>query len=77
MTEFEHFAAAPIVEALLDIRAVLPESVDQVLLGSFQQRVGKDYPTKEVRSTWTSQVELRHNAEPVTRSSSGPIGWLF
>lgn len=77
MTQAEHLPHAPIVEAVLNISAVLHESVDQEKLAAFQGRLGGAYPTKQVRATWMSQVELRPGSPPVTKSSAGPIGYLF
>jgi uncharacterized protein (TIGR04255 family) len=56
---------------------VAPESLEQDLLASFQQRAGKDYPTKEVRTAWTDQVEFKSGAQPVTHAVGKPDGYLF
>jgi uncharacterized protein (TIGR04255 family) len=77
MTETEQFPAPPIVEALLDIQAVLPESVDQEHLAHFQDRLGKEYTFKQVRNIWTSELDLRGDSGPTARTSGGPVGWQF
>ena len=77
MTEPEHFPNAPIVEALLDIAVVLPETVDQEKLASFQERLGKRYPNKQVRHSWSAEVQLRPGALPETRGTATGVGYLF
>lgn len=75
---YEHFPNAPIVEALLDIRAALPDSVDLEQLAKFQGMLGDKYPTKEIRSHWTGKLQVKQSGEPaVTQSSGGPLGYLF
>src|SRR6266851_4429641 len=77
MTEPEHLSRAPIVEAALSITVTLPNSVDLEKLASFQEHLRGRYPTKEVRILWTSQVEMKPDAPPVTTASSDPSGYLF
>lgn len=77
MTEPEHLARAPIVEAALGIAVTLPDSVDQEKLASFQDRLGGRYPTKQVRVAWSGQVELKTDSPPVTTTAGGPTGYLF
>ncbi len=79
MTETEHLAHAPIVEASLAIGATFAKPVDQELLASFQDRLGGRYPAKEVRIAWAGQVELKADAPPqfAVAPGSGPAGYLF
>jgi len=78
MTEPEHLSRAPIVEAALGIAVILPNSVDQETLASFQDRLGGRYPTKEVRIMWSGQVEMKPAESPqITRTSGGPTGYIF
>jgi uncharacterized protein (TIGR04255 family) len=76
MTETEVFRKAPIVEALFDIRALLPESVTLDTLATFQERLAGKYPSKQVRSTWTAQLQVKAEG-PVAKGSGGPIGYMF
>jgi uncharacterized protein (TIGR04255 family) len=77
MTEPEHLARAPIVEAALAITVTLPSTVDQEKLASLQERLGDRYPTKHVSMSWTGQFEVRPGAAPETKTSSGPLGYVF
>src|SRR5947209_4422400 len=78
MTEPEHLSRAPIVEAALGITVILPSSVDQEKLASFQERLSGRYPTKEVRMMWSGQVEMKLADSPrITTTSGGPAGYLF
>lgn len=77
MTEAEHLPHAPIVEAVLEITAVLPKTVDQEKLASLQSKLGQSYPAKQIRTEWTGQVEFKPNQQPVTKTSQAPLGYLF
>src|SRR3954464_186147 len=77
MTEPEHLPNAPIVEALLDIAAVLPESVDQERLASFQDYLGNRYPNKQVRHLWSAEVQLRPSGPPEAKGTRTGVGYLF
>lgn len=77
MTEAEHLPHAPIVEAVLDISTVLPKTINQDELASLQSKLGQAYPTKQIRTEWTGQVEFKPNQQPVTKTSSSPAGYLF
>ncbi len=78
MTEPEHLSRAPIVEAALSINTILPDSVNQETLASFQERLGGRYPTKEVRMVWSGQVEMKPADTPqITTTSGGPTGYIF
>lgn len=77
MTEPEHLQNAPIVEALLDIRVILPSEVDQEKLASFQARLGDRYPTKQLRSAWSGEVALKADAPPTFATAGGPVGYQF
>jgi uncharacterized protein (TIGR04255 family) len=78
MTEPERLSRAPIVEAALSINTVLPDSVNQETLASFQERLGGRYPTKEVRMVWSGQVEMKPADTPqITTTSGGPSGYIF
>jgi uncharacterized protein (TIGR04255 family) len=77
MTEPQRLPKAPIVEAVLDISAALPEMVDLSSLATFQDRLGRQYPTKQVRHAWSGRIELKGHGPPETKSSGGPIGYLF
>jgi uncharacterized protein (TIGR04255 family) len=51
--------------------------VDQETLALFQERLGAQYPTKEVRIAWSGHVELQGAAPEIATTSGGPTGYLF
>lgn len=77
MTEPEHLENAPIAEALLDIRVVLPQKVSADELAGVQARFKAKYPTRQVRKLWTGAVEFRPGEDPVAKAAEGPKGFLF
>jgi uncharacterized protein (TIGR04255 family) len=76
MAQPEHLAKAPIVEALFDLQVSVPSSVNLETLASLQDQL-KGYPQKEIRSEWTSALQINPDEPPVARTHGGPIGYLF
>jgi uncharacterized protein (TIGR04255 family) len=72
MIEAEHLARAPIVEALLDIGVVPSAAKAEDRLAEVQSRLGGQYPTKQIRKTWTGQLEFRPDAAPLAKGAEGP-----
>jgi uncharacterized protein (TIGR04255 family) len=58
----EHLANAPITEALLDIRATLPDSFDARTFEAAHARIRTDYPIVE-RHHRSTESEIRVGAE--------------
>lgn len=77
MTESEHLAHAPVVEALLDIQVTLPKGVESDDLASVQQRLGDRYPQKQIRKAWQSELTFRPDGAPQAKTSESPSAFLF
>ncbi len=59
--EWIHFPKAPIKEAILDIRAKLPSSVDLDRLSTFQDTIRDHYPKKLERIRWQARIGLKED----------------
>ena len=78
MSEWPHLPKAPITEALIDIRARLPEATDLDQLTPFRDQVRSDYPTCRERQQWSGQLQFKGSEPPVVRAGSGrPDGYLL
>jgi uncharacterized protein (TIGR04255 family) len=72
------FAKRSIKEAILDIRAKLPVSVDADRLLSLHTRIAGQYPSKQVRRKWEGEIRVGDNAQPEARSTVSEIDrYLF
>ncbi len=77
MPDWPRFPNAPIVEALLDIRAKLPNDINLDRLAAFQDEIKESYPRRNERRVWTAQVKL---GDAVEVQEQGPIatdGFIF
>lgn len=70
------FANPPIVEALLDIRATLPDDVQLESLEGLQEAYGDLYPTKKAHFLWRSDVRVASENLEV-KKSGGKDGFVF
>jgi uncharacterized protein (TIGR04255 family) len=78
MARHRYLRNAPIKEAILDIRARLPVSVDVARLLSLQPKVSGQYPNKQERRKWEGEIRLGESAQPEAKSTaSGVDGYLF
>ncbi|MBI3079087.1 MAG: TIGR04255 family protein [Deltaproteobacteria bacterium] len=77
MPSWPRFPRAPITEALLDIRAKLPPSIDMIRLGTFYEIVKAQYPQKRERRSWQGALEMKLGGPAVVQQSGGPDGYLF
>lgn len=77
MKTHERLRLAPIVEAILNIQTELPSEVGVDELGTLGEKLGRDFPNREVRNSWTSQFESRGDRQPAATTSGGPVGYLF
>ena len=78
MARQRYLSNAPIKEAILDIRAKLPASVDTARLLSLQPKVAEQYPNKQERRKWEGEIRLGEHAQPETRSTVNEVdGYLF
>jgi len=78
MASWERFPKAPIVEALLDIRVKLHQSVTLEKLEAFQDGIKEQYPNKRERHSWQHGIEMKPGMEPkIAGPIGGPDGYLF
>jgi uncharacterized protein (TIGR04255 family) len=75
MTEI--FPNAPITEALIDVRTVLPKDVSLAELEALHESVKDGYPEKQTRTLWQSSFELKDATAPQAKTSSQKLGYLF
>ena len=73
----EVFPKAPITEALIDIRAQLPESVSLIDLEKLHSHIKGEYPDKKPRNLWEGKVELKQEGAPHTETRVQKLGYLF
>ena len=78
MSEWPHLPKAPISEALVDIRVVLPPATDIDHLKPFRDKVRDRYPTCRERHQWRGQLEFKAAEAPLVHAPSGhPDGYLL
>ena len=77
MNGYIAFRNAPITEALLDIRVVLPEDVTLAKLETFQGLVKERFPEKQERISFTADFKLSREGFETSPTSGGPDGYLF
>src|SRR6266568_2477827 len=73
----EVFPKAPIIEALIDIRARLPENVSLTDLEKLHDRIKGEYPDKKPRNLWEGMVEFKQETPPRTEARVQRLGYLF
>lgn len=68
----------PVVEALLDIKTTLPESVDLNTLQKFQDKFRDSYPNKETKVEWKAAFQIKQNESPViSNTPPSEVGFIF
>ena len=77
MTKWPRFSNAPIVEALLDVRATFPAPIEPGRLESFQDAIRDRYPTTMGRVAWESEIQVRQEAVQQAITRRGPEGFMF
>ena len=78
MPDWTHFPNAPIVEAILDVRATLPPDVDLARLASLHDALKDDYPFIAERVSWRNELQLHSNGSYNPGSSRvGPDGYFL
>ena len=78
MTKYPVFPKAPITEALLDIRAQLPQEIDLKDIESFYDFVKEQFPEKKARMFGKLKFKLSPPDKPELLPSTGGIdGYLF
>jgi uncharacterized protein (TIGR04255 family) len=64
--QWEVFPKAPIVEAVVDLRAALPSQVSIETLAAFHDRIREDFPHREVQVEYAAQVRISADASTAT-----------
>ncbi len=73
----EVFPKAPITEALIDIRAQLPESVALPDLENLHAQIKTEYPDKKPRKKFEGKIEFKDEKEPIKTTHIQEDGYLF
>ena len=72
------FPRAPITEAVLDIRALLPAEINLESLRTFHDSVKENYPGKRERRIWKGGIEIKPEGHlEVLQSRGEPDGYQF
>jgi uncharacterized protein (TIGR04255 family) len=77
MTEYRHLDNAPIKEALIDIRVVLPEDVNIKNLQASEAEFIKRYPINEEIKKREVGVHFKDDEMVTTTSDVEPVGYKF
>lgn len=77
MAEPRHLNNAPIVEALIDVRAELPAGSRFENLDAFYGHVQDTYSIREVRTPWAARVQFSNDAPTVHTERTGPDGLIL
>ena len=78
MIERTIFPNAPIKEAILDIRVTNPKETTLAKLETFQENIKGNYPKKDERFKWHSEISIDPKSGFAPRSSSGgQVGYSF
>lgn len=76
-TDYPVFKNAPITEALLDMKVILPSSSNIETLASVQEDIKEDYPEKQELHHWEMQAVAMGASKPEVTQSGGLIGYRF
>lgn len=77
MSKFTVFPNAPITEALLDIRAVLPQEIDLKKLLAFQDSIKEIFPEKQERVSFEAGFQISQEGTTILPTSKKPDGYFF
>jgi uncharacterized protein (TIGR04255 family) len=73
----EVFPNAPITEALIDIRAELPDSASLGNLEKLHDLIVAEYPGKKSRKKFEAQIQLKEEQEPLKTTTFQQDGYFF
>jgi uncharacterized protein (TIGR04255 family) len=73
----EVFRNAPITEALIDIRAELPDSASLPVLEKLHNLIKVEYPGKKSRKKFEAQIQLKEEQEPLKTTTFQQDGYYF
>ncbi|MGR3310872.1 MAG: TIGR04255 family protein [Candidatus Brocadiales bacterium] len=77
MSEYPVFPNAPIAEAILDIRVLLPKEVDLAKLETFHDYIKERFPKKQERISFKVDIELLPKGPGSLGTSNEPDGYRF
>jgi uncharacterized protein (TIGR04255 family) len=79
MSIYPVYPHAPIIEALLDIRAQLPKEVDLTHLENYHNQIKDRFPEKKQRVSIEVKagIQIASITEPSLSTSGGPDGFFF
>ena len=77
LAEREIFRNAPITEALLDIRVLLPQNTGLDQLLAFHDGVRGRYPSKRDRKIWKGSIHVSAHGPEIAGPAGGIDGFLF
>lgn len=80
MVDRETFPNPPIIEALLDLQVILPETIDVDKLKSFQDSISDKFPEVGIKKKWEGKfkLKLKEGKLPEINAPEGSqTGWLF
>lgn len=73
----EVFPNAPITEALIDIRAELPDNASLANLEKLHDLINAEYPGKKSRKKFEAQIQLKGEQEPLKTTTFQQDGYFF
>ncbi len=73
----ETFPNAPITEAVIDIRAELPDDASLPALEQLHDLIKTEYPSKKSRKRFEEKIELKEEQQPVRTSKFQQDGYFF
>ena len=73
----ENFPHPPIIEAMLDIRTILPLEINLENLLSYHEEIKDRFPEKSRRVQWKSDIQIKQEKALEVATSGGPDGYLF
>lgn len=76
-SEWPRLAKAPIIEALLDIRAQPETGIGLDRLAAFHTEVRDRYPRSQERQSWAGNLRFGPSGVSTTDERKGPDGYLF
>jgi uncharacterized protein (TIGR04255 family) len=77
LSEYTVFPNPPIVEAILDIRVLLPKEVGFEKLEAFHDYIKERFPKKQEHKLFKASIELSPKGPGPLETSGGPDGYRF
>lgn len=77
MGKWPHLDRAPITEALVDIRAELPDTVDLEALKQFSDHLGGRFPKQRARTRWHGEIRVPQQGSVAQQVESRIDGFMY